>query len=125
MAEREADLDVAPVAVVARLARLRGHLETELERTFRAHGLSAATFAVLVTLARLGDERVSQRRLMDELGLTSGTISVRMDRLIAEASSSGARTRTPGAIRSSRSRREAASCSSASSRPTSPTNVAS
>jgi DNA-binding MarR family transcriptional regulator len=46
---------------------------------------SAATFAVLVTLARIDDGAgVSQRRLMDELGLTSGTISVRMDRLVDE-----------------------------------------
>ena len=52
---------------------------------FAEHGLGAATFGVLVTLARIGGERgVSQRRLMDELGLTSGTISVRMDRLVEE-----------------------------------------
>jgi DNA-binding MarR family transcriptional regulator len=40
---------------------------------------------VLVTLARIEhDGTVTQRRLMDELGLTSGTISVRMDRLVDE-----------------------------------------
>jgi DNA-binding MarR family transcriptional regulator len=40
---------------------------------------------VLVTLARIDDGRgVSQRRLMDELGLTFGTVAVRMDRLVAE-----------------------------------------
>lgn len=79
------DLDFAPVGVIARLARVRSHVERALEPVFAAHGLGAASFAVLVTLARIGDERgVSQRRLMDELGLTSGTISVRMDRLVEQ-----------------------------------------
>src|SRR3954464_2564341 len=81
---RRPDLDFAPVGVVARLARVRGHIDRELDPIFAAHGVGAAGFTVLVTLARIGEEGgVSQRRLMDELGLTSGTISVRMDRLVA------------------------------------------
>lgn len=83
--ERRPDLDFEPVGVISRLARVRSHVDAELDRLFAAHGLGSATFAVLVTLARIGDQRgVSQRRLMDELGLTSGTISVRMDRLVEE-----------------------------------------
>src|SRR3954469_24580856 len=83
--ERRPDLDFGPVAVVARLARVRGHIDAELDRVFRAHGLTAPSFGVLVTLARVDDGGgVSQRRLMDELDLTSGTISVRMDRLVSE-----------------------------------------
>ena len=83
--QRRPDLDFEPVAVVARLARARAHIDAELDRVFAAHGLTAPSFAVLVTLARVDDGGgVSQRRLMDELGLTSGTISVRMDRLVAE-----------------------------------------
>lgn len=82
---RRADLDFGPLAVVARLNRVRGHIDGELERVFAANGLGAADFAVLVTLARIGEEgSVSQRRLMDELGLTSGTVSVRIDRLVEE-----------------------------------------
>ena len=78
------DLDMSPVAVIARLGRVRAHLDAELEPVFARHGLTAPSFAVLVTLARLdAPEGVSQRRLMDELGLTSGTVSVRMDRLVA------------------------------------------
>ncbi|HEY6890960.1 MAG TPA: MarR family transcriptional regulator [Solirubrobacter sp.] len=81
--ERRPELDFSPVGVISRLARVRGHVDRELNELFEANGLSAANFGVLVTLARIGDERgVSQRRLMDELGLTSGTISVRMDRLV-------------------------------------------
>jgi DNA-binding MarR family transcriptional regulator len=77
------DLDVAPVGVVARLARVRAHIDGELDRVFAEHSVSAPTFGVLVTLTRLGGgDGVSQRRLADELGLTSGTISVRIDRLV-------------------------------------------
>jgi DNA-binding MarR family transcriptional regulator len=84
-AQRRDDLDFSPVGVVSRLGRVRSHIDAELQRVFAAHGLSAASFGVLVTLARIGGERgVSQRRLMDELGLTSGTVSVRMDRLVDE-----------------------------------------
>jgi DNA-binding MarR family transcriptional regulator len=83
--ERRPDLDFRPVAVAARLARVRAHIDAELDAVFAAHGLTAPSFAVLVTLARVDDGGgVSQRRLMDELGLTSGTISVRMDRLVGE-----------------------------------------
>lgn len=76
------DLDFSPVGVIGRLARVRGHVDAELAEMFAANGLTAPVFGVLVTLARLeGAEGVSQRRLMEELGLTSGTISVRMTRL--------------------------------------------
>ncbi len=82
---RRPELDFEPVAVIARLNRLRSHIDPALAEVFAAHGLSSANFGVLVTLARIGDDgRVSQRRLMDELGLTSGTISVRVDRLVDE-----------------------------------------
>jgi len=84
-AERRPDLDFSPVGIVSRLARLRAHVGVELDRVYARHGLTAPTFAVLVTLARIDDgSGVSQRRLMDELGLTSGTVSVRMDRLVGE-----------------------------------------
>lgn len=76
------DLDFSPVGVISRLGRVRSHVDGELNRVFAAHGLTAPSFGVLVTLARLDDpDGVPQRRLMDELGLTSGTVSVRMDRL--------------------------------------------
>jgi DNA-binding MarR family transcriptional regulator len=84
-AQQRPDLDFSPVAIVSRLARVRSHIAAEQDRVFAEHGLGAASFGVLVTLARIGGERgVSQRQLMDELGLTSGTISVRMDRLVEE-----------------------------------------
>jgi DNA-binding MarR family transcriptional regulator len=69
--------------VITRLARLRVYIDAELESVFRRFGLSPADFAVLVTLARIGDRHgVSQHRLADEVALTPGTISVRIDRLV-------------------------------------------
>ena len=77
------DLDVTPIGVVTRLARVRAHIDAELEALFAQHGIGGPSFAVLATLARLDQPTgVPQRRLMDELGLTSGTISVRVDRLV-------------------------------------------
>ncbi len=79
------DLDAESLGIVARLARVRSHIDAELQTLVQAHGLGPANLAVLVTLARIsGEHGVSQRRLMAELGLTSGTISVRMDRLVDE-----------------------------------------
>jgi DNA-binding MarR family transcriptional regulator len=74
---------VSPVAVVTRLLRVRGYLDRELDAVFDAFDLTTPSFAVLVTLARIaGQDGVSQRRLADELGLTPGTVSVRIDRLV-------------------------------------------
>jgi DNA-binding MarR family transcriptional regulator len=79
------DLDFTPLAVVARIGRARTHIAAALEAVFAQHGLSDPSFAVLVTLVRLGRaEGVPQRTLMDELGLTAGTVSVRIDRLEAQ-----------------------------------------
>jgi DNA-binding MarR family transcriptional regulator len=76
------DLDLSPVAVIARLDRLRRIIDSELEATFAEHGLNGPDFAALVTLRRLDEPGgVSQRRLMRELNLTSGTVSVRVERL--------------------------------------------
>jgi DNA-binding MarR family transcriptional regulator len=82
-ASRRDDLDFTPVGIVARLDRVRGHVDRELDRVFAEHHLTRPNFEVLVTLARLEDEGgVTQRQLMEALGLTSGTVSVRIDRLV-------------------------------------------
>lgn len=78
------DLDLSPVAVVARLGRLRRIIDAELEATFAQYGLNGPDFAALVTLRRLErPDGVPQSLLMRELNLTSGTISVRVERLCA------------------------------------------
>jgi DNA-binding MarR family transcriptional regulator len=76
------DLDLSPVAIVARLGRLRRAIESELETVYAEHGLTGADFSALVTLRRLGGA-VPQTELMRELGLTSGTVSVRVERLVS------------------------------------------
>lgn len=52
---------------------------------FEAHDLSAADFAVLVALRRAGPPyRLAQSALMAQLALTSGTLSVRLSRLVGK-----------------------------------------
>jgi DNA-binding MarR family transcriptional regulator len=76
------DLPVAPVGVITRLGRVRAHLDTALAQVFAGFELTPADFQVLVTLRRAGTPyQLGQARLMDALGLTSGTISVRLARL--------------------------------------------
>lgn len=76
------DLDLSPVGVVARLGRVRRAIASELETVYAEHGLTGPDFSALVTVRRLGDN-VTQTDLMRELGLTAGTVSVRVDRLVA------------------------------------------
>jgi DNA-binding MarR family transcriptional regulator len=77
------DLEVAPVAIVYRLIRLAGRLGPEVEKAFAGSGISNADFSVLAILRRRpAPYRVSQKFLQEALGITSGTISVRIDRLV-------------------------------------------
>jgi len=81
-AEERPDLDFSPVGIVTRLSRIRTHLDAELSAVFGRFDLTAADFLVVVTLRRGGAPyRMPQARLMDALGLTSGTVSVRLERL--------------------------------------------
>jgi len=80
--EERPDLPVDPVEIVSRACRLAAHFMTGIHNVLAGSGVSAADFAVLATLRRAGHPyRLSQRQLMTELGLTSGTISVRIDQL--------------------------------------------
>jgi DNA-binding MarR family transcriptional regulator len=76
------DLPVTPIGVITRLARVRGHLDAALAEVFAGFDLSPADFQAIVNLRRAGAPyQLSQARLMDALGLTSGTVSVRLARL--------------------------------------------
>jgi DNA-binding MarR family transcriptional regulator len=82
-AHQRPDLDFTPVGVINRLARVRTHLDRHLAEVFAGHGLTPADFQVLVALRRSGAPYcMPQARLMDALGLTSGTVSLRLDRLV-------------------------------------------
>lgn len=81
-ARERPDLDFSPVGVITRLARVRAHIDTALLQVFRDFSLTAADFRVIVTLRRVGPPyELPQARLMTQLALTSGTISLRVDRL--------------------------------------------
>jgi DNA-binding MarR family transcriptional regulator len=77
------DFDLSAMAVITRLFRIRARLDAELAAPFRSAGLSVNDFSVLAVLRRApSPHRLTQSALMSELGLTSGTVSVRVDRLI-------------------------------------------
>jgi DNA-binding MarR family transcriptional regulator len=79
------DLDVSSVGIIGRLARLRAIIDEEQEAVFAEHGISNSTFTTLVTLVRINQPAgISQRRMADEMGLTPGTVSARVDRLVAD-----------------------------------------
>jgi len=81
-ARERPDLDVSPIGVVTRIARLRQHLDTGVETLLAEYGLSGPDFRVIVALRRAGPPHaMTQARLMGDLALTSGTVSVRVDRL--------------------------------------------
>jgi DNA-binding MarR family transcriptional regulator len=83
-ARERPDLDFSPVGVVTRLARVRAHLDAALVDVFARYDLSAADFVAVVSLRRAGAPyRLPQVQLAQQLGLTAGTVSVRIDRLVA------------------------------------------
>jgi DNA-binding MarR family transcriptional regulator len=77
------DLDVSPMAVIGRLARVTRLIDAELRRTFASHGLDAASFDVLATLRR-NDRALTAGELMNSAMVTSGAITQRLDRLESE-----------------------------------------
>jgi len=82
-ARERPDLKTAPVAVVMRINRLAAHFKTEMDAVFAEFGLSNPSFELLATLRRSGDPyRLSQRQLAETLGLTAGTVSSRVKRML-------------------------------------------
>jgi DNA-binding MarR family transcriptional regulator len=76
------DLDVSPVAVIARMARIRAIVDAEQTRVFTAFGITPADFPVLATLRRApAPHQLTHGQLADELGLTPGSITPRIDHL--------------------------------------------
>ena len=73
---------MAPIEVLTRLSRVRTHVEDELATVFARYDLSSADFTVIAALRRAGEpSTLPQSVLMARLGLTSGTVSVRLSRL--------------------------------------------
>jgi DNA-binding MarR family transcriptional regulator len=84
-ASERPDLKTAPVAVVMRINRLAAHFHAEMDAVFAEFGLSNPSFELLATLRRSGRPyRLSQRRLAETLGLTAGTVSLRVKRMLVQ-----------------------------------------
>ena len=76
------DLDIGPMGLLGRLARLSTYLGREVEKTFSQFGLSSASFDVLAALRRSGPPyRLSPGDLLSTTMITSGTMTNRIDQL--------------------------------------------
>jgi DNA-binding MarR family transcriptional regulator len=67
-----------PVETTIRVGR---HLEAELEEVLGAHRLSLQSYFVLSALAQAPERTLTQKQLVSAAGRTSGTTSVRLNRL--------------------------------------------
>ena len=79
-----ADLDLRPMEVLSRVTRLGHHLDRARRQAFADHGLEPWEFDVLAALRRAGAPyELSPGRLIRETLVTSGTMTNRVDRLVA------------------------------------------
>ena len=77
------DMDGAPMALIGRIKRLNAFLTQEMEKTWSAYGLNAASFDVLATLRRSGAPyTLSPGDLIAWTMVTSGTMTNRIDQLV-------------------------------------------
>lgn len=78
------DLDVSPMEILSRVSRLSKQLDKARKATFTDHGIDVGSFDVLSALRRSGEPyELSPSRLIDEMLVTSGTMTNRIDRLVA------------------------------------------
>ncbi|MGY4721586.1 MarR family winged helix-turn-helix transcriptional regulator [Naumannella cuiyingiana] len=83
-ARERSDLDLTPMQVMSRVARLGQRLDRARSDAFAAHELAGWEFDVLAALRRSGEPyRLSPGRLLAETHVTSGTMTNRVDRLAA------------------------------------------
>lgn len=76
------DLDVTPMGLLGRLARLRDHLSRDIETVLQSHGLNSSSFDVLATLRRAGSPyQLPPSDLLATMMVTSGTMTNRIDQL--------------------------------------------
>ena len=78
------DLDVTPLEVLSRISRLARRLDLARGRAFAGRGLESWEFDVLSALRRTGaPHELSPGQLVAETLVTSGTMTNRVDRLVA------------------------------------------
>ncbi|MCX7521796.1 MarR family winged helix-turn-helix transcriptional regulator [Microbacterium sp. STN6] len=78
------DLDFAPLQVLSRVARLSKHLDRARRTAFTRSELDSWEFDVLSALRRAGEPyRLSPKALLQQTLVSSGTMTNRIDRLVA------------------------------------------
>lgn len=78
------DLDFSPLQVLSRVARLGRHLELARRTAFEASDLELWEFDVLSALRREGAPyQLSPKALLQQTLVSSGTMTNRIDRLVA------------------------------------------
>ena len=83
-ARERPDLDLGPMEVLSRMSRLDHHLDAARRAAFAAHDIEPWEFDVLAALRRAGTPyELSPGRLLRETLVTSGTMTNRVDRLVA------------------------------------------
>jgi DNA-binding MarR family transcriptional regulator len=82
--QQRADLDLRPMEVLSRVTRLGHHLDRARRQAFAEHAVESWEFDVLAALRRAGAPyELSPGRLLRETLVTSGTMTNRVDRLVA------------------------------------------
>lgn len=78
------DLEPTPMRVLSRVSRLAHHVDRARRASFAEHGIESWEFDVLAALRRAGQPyELSPGRLIKETLVTSGTMTNRVDRLVA------------------------------------------
>jgi len=84
-ARARGDLDTEPLAVFSRIFRLARLLEAARREAFSGAGLEGWEFDMLSALRRSGDDALSPGALMQQTLVTSGTMTTRIDKLVARS----------------------------------------
>lgn len=83
-ARERPDLDLSPMAVIARMSRLSRILERRIAEVLARYGLNESQFGVLTALRRAGPPFcLSPTALYNSLLISSGAMTNRLDRLTA------------------------------------------
>lgn len=90
------DLDTSPLEVYSRISRLARHLESARRDAFTGAGLEGWEFDMLSALRRSGDDALSAGALMQQTLVTSGTMTTRIDKLVAKGLVSKSRSPRDG-----------------------------
>jgi DNA-binding MarR family transcriptional regulator len=78
-----ADLDVEPMQILSRIARIAARLDDRRSAAFVEHALQTHEFDVLAALRRAGDPfELTAGELCTATHVTSGTMTSRLDRLV-------------------------------------------